>query len=113
MYGNVGEKWIQVKELHIGKLTLSDVGSEFVIGDYYSVPHGYASIKYDGVLLFIPDKMFSEHFVTLNDYNRYCRVGSIINLNANGTFGTYSVENIENDGDDENFVFLKLKKGCK
>ena len=36
---------------------------EFEIAPYYSVPHGYTSIKYEGILLFIPDDIFNEHLV--------------------------------------------------
>ena len=63
MYGNEGEKWVMTKPLSLNGLTLNGVGTEFEITPYYSVPHGYASIQYEGILLFIPDKFFEEHFI--------------------------------------------------
>ena len=52
MYGNEGERWIMIKELIINSLIINEEGTEFEIAPYYSVPHGYTSIKYEGILLF-------------------------------------------------------------
>ena len=50
MYGNEGEKWVMITELSINGLMINEVGTEFEIAPYYSVPHGYTSIKYEGIL---------------------------------------------------------------
>jgi len=106
MYGNVGEKWVQVKDLDLGNMHLRCTGDTFEIQDYYAVPHGYSSIKYNGVLLFVPDKIFKEHFVVEEEYKKYARCGSIIKVNANGNLRTYEIDNI--DGDNY-YVTLNLK----
>jgi len=107
IYGNVGEKWVQIKELKLGALDLKEIGTEFTIKDYYSVPHGFASIEYKGVLLFIPDKIFEEHFVKWNKYKQYYQLGDRIMINANGNLSTYTIEYIKGDG---NCVTLDLKQ---
>lgn len=98
IYGNVGEKWVQIKELKLGALDLKEIGTEFIIMDYHSVPHGYASIEYKGVLLFIPDKIFEEHFVEWSKYKQYYQLGDQIMINANGNLSTYTIEGIEGNG---------------
>ncbi|EXG87746.1 hypothetical protein K413DRAFT_4644 [Clostridium sp. ASBs410] len=107
IYGNVGEKWVQIKESRLGALDLKEMGSEFEIKDYYSVPHGYASIEYNGVLLFIPDNIFEKHFVKWSEYKQYYQLGDQIMINANGNLGTYTIEYIKGDG---NCVTLDLKQ---
>lgn len=107
IYGNVGEKWVQIKELKLGALDLREIGTEFTIKDYYSVPHGFASIEYKGVLLFIPDKIFEEHFVKWSEYKQYYQLGDRIMINANGNFSTYLIENITGAG---HYVTLELEQ---
>ena len=107
MYGNEGEKWIMTKKLSINGLTVNEVGTEFEIAPYYSVPHGYVSIKYEGILLFIPDEVFEEHFVRLNTYKQYYCLGDIIKINANGNLGDYSIEGIDGDG---HYITLRLER---
>lgn len=107
MYGNEGEKWVMVKELSINGLMINEAGTEFEIAPYYSVPHGYAAIKYEGILLFIPDNIFEEHFVKLEKYKQYYQLGDIIKINANGNLGEYVVEDISGDG---HYVTLQLEQ---
>jgi len=107
MYGNTGEKWVMIRELSINGLMLNEVGTEFSIGEYYSVPHGFVSVKYEGMLLFIPDKVFLEHFVKWSDYKQYYHLGDIIKINANGNLSEYSIENITGDG---HYVTLALEQ---
>ncbi len=98
MYGNEGEKWIMTKILSIGGLGISAVGREFEIKPYHSVPHGYASIQYEGILLFIPDEIFEEHFIKLETYKQYYQLGDIIKINVNGNLSEYVIENISGTG---------------
>lgn len=107
MHGNEGEAWILVKPLTLNRLRLNDVGTEFKIAPYYSVPHGYASISYEGVLLFILDKVFEEHFVKKSVYDQYAKVGDTIKINANGNLGTYTIEHIKGNG---YYVTLELEQ---
>lgn len=107
MYGNEGEKWVMTKALSLNSLTINEVGTEFEIKPYYSVPHGYASIQHEGILLFIPDKVFKEHFVRLDTYKQYYHLGDIIKINANGNFGDYSIVRIDGDG---HYITLRLKR---
>lgn len=107
MYGNEGEKWVMVKELSINGLMINEAGTEFEIAPYYSVPHGYAAIKYEGILLFIPDNIFEEHFVKLEKYKQYYQLGDIIKINANGNLGEYVIEDISGDG---HYVTLQLEQ---
>ena len=106
MYGNVGERWIQVKKVDLNGLTLNEIGSEFVIQEYYSVPHGYASIKSNNILLFIPDEIFKESFVPFDKYKKYYTLGDYVSINANGSLRTYSIENIEGDG---HYITLRME----
>jgi len=94
MYGNTGERWVMIKELSLNGMIINEAGTEFEIGEYYSVPHGYTSIEYEGCLLFVPDELFLEHFVKWEIYKKYYRLGDKIMLNANGNLGTYSIESI-------------------
>lgn len=107
MYGNEGEKWVMVKELSINGLMINEVGTEFEIAPYYSVPHGYSSIKYESILIFIPDKVFEEHFVRLDKYKQYYQLGDVIKINANGHLGEYTIESIDGNG---NYVTLELEQ---
>lgn len=107
IYGNVGEKWVQIKELKLGALDLKEIGTEFTIKDYYSVPHGYASIEYNGILLFIPDDVFEEHFVRWSEYKKYYQLGDRIMINANGNLSTYTIEHIKGDG---HYVTLEIEQ---
>lgn len=107
MYGNEGERWVMTNELSINGLMINEVGTEFEIHPYYSVPHGYASIKYEGILLFIPDKIFEAHFVRWDTYKQYYHLGDIIKINANGNLGDYSIEGIDGNG---HYVTLKLEQ---
>lgn len=107
MYGNEGEKWVMVKELSINGLMINEVGTEFEIAPHYSVPHGYTSIKYEGILIFIPDKVFEEHFVRLDTYKQYYNLGDIIKINANGNLGDYSIEGIDGNG---YYITLRLER---
>lgn len=107
MYGNEGESWVQVKPLNLNGLRLNNVGGEFKIAPYHSVPHGYASISYEGVLLFILDKVFEEHFVRKTVYDQYAKVGDTIKINANGNLGTYTIEHIKGNG---YYVTLELEQ---
>lgn len=106
MYGNVGERWIQVKKIDLNGLVLNEIGSEFVIQEYYSVPHGYASIKFNDILLFIPDELFKASFVTFGKYKKYYNLGDCVNINANGNLRTYTIENIDGDG---HYITLSLE----
>ena len=94
MYGNEGEKWVMTKPLSLNGLTLNGVGTEFEITPYYSVPHGYASIQYEGILLFIPDKFFEEHFIKWEVYKQYYQLGDVIKVNLS----EYVIENISGTG---------------
>ncbi|WP_156882270.1 hypothetical protein [Lacrimispora indolis] len=96
-----------IKELKLEALSLTDVGIEFKIKDYYSIPHGYASIEYNGILLFIPDRIFEEHFIRLSEYKKYYQLGDRIMINANGNFSTYLIENITGAG---HYVTLELEQ---
>lgn len=107
MYGNEGEKWVMINELSINGLMLNEVGTEFEIAPYYSVPHGYTSIKYEGILLFIPDKVFEEYFVRLETYKQYYNLGDIIKINANGNLGDYTIEGIDGNG---HYITLRLER---
>ena len=98
MYGNEGEAWVMVKALDIDGLTLDMVGKEYKIAPYHSVPHGYASIEHEKVLLYIPDKIFEDHFVRKKVYEQYASLGDRIKINANGNMGTYVIKNITGDG---------------
>lgn len=106
MYGNTGEKWVQIKELSLNHLELKEVGTEFTIGEYYSVPHGYTSIKHEECLIFIPDCIFEEHFVRWEIYKQYYQLGDVIMVNANGNLGKYVIEHIDGDSC---YVNLTLK----
>lgn len=106
MYGNEGEKWVMITELSINGLMINEVGTEFEIAPYYSVPHGYTSIKYEGILLFIPDDIFNEHFVKLEKYKQYYQLGDVIKINANGNLSEYIIEDITGDG---HYVTLHLE----
>lgn len=107
MYGNEGEKWVMVKPLSLENLKINEVGTEFEIAPYHNVPHGYASIEYEGVLLYIPDKIFEEHFAREVVYKKYSRLGDRILINANGNLGTYVIEEITGDG---HYVTLHLEQ---
>lgn len=107
MYGNEGECWIMVKALSLNGLCIDKVGEVFQIGPYYSVPHGFVSINCEGLLLFMPDGVFEEHFVKRSIYEQYYRLGDIIKINANGNLGAYSIEDITGDG---HYVTLKLEQ---
>jgi hypothetical protein len=106
MYGNVGQIWVQIKKIDLNGLVLNEVGSNFTIQNYYSVPHGYASIKYNDILLFIPDKVFEECFVPFDKYKQYYTLGDCVNINANGNLRTYTIENIDGDG---HYITLSLE----
>lgn len=107
MYSNEGEKWVMVKPLTLGNLKIDEVGKEFKIAPYHSVPHGYASIEYEKVLLYIPDKVFEAHFVRKVVYEKYAGLGDRILINANGNLGTYTIEDITGDG---HYVTLHLEQ---
>lgn len=49
MYGNEGEAWIMTKVLSMEGLKLENVGQEYKIAPYHSVPHGYASIEHGNI----------------------------------------------------------------
>jgi hypothetical protein len=108
MYGNVGDKYILVKEIDKIGLILNDIGSEYEIQEYYSVPHGYTSIKHNGILLFIPDELFNKGFVKSEQYSRYKREGSVLYVNANGNLREYEIDTINSD-DKAHYVTLHLK----
>lgn len=107
MYGNEGEKWVMVKPLSLENLKMNEVGREFKIAPYHSVPHGYASIEYEGILLYIPDKVFEEHFVREAVYKKYSCLGDRILVNANGNLGTYVIEAITGNS---HYVTLHLEQ---
>lgn len=107
MYGNEGEAWVMVKALNIDGLSLDRVGEEYKIAPYYSVPHGYASIEHENVLLYIPDRIFEDHFVRKKVYEQYAGLGDQIKINANGNLGTYVIENITGNSC---YVTLQMKK---
>ena len=110
MYGNVGEKYIQIKEINQGGLKIKNIGEEFEIQEYYSVPHGYTSIKCDGILIFVPDKLFNECFVVKELYNTYLKQGDNIKVNVNGEFRTYEITVIETtSGGGSHYVSLGLE----
>lgn len=107
MYGNEGEKWVMTKQLSLNNLTINEVGTEFEIKPYHSVPHGYASIQYEGILLYIPDEVFKEHFVKWETYKQHYQLGDAIKINANGNLGTYTIEHIKGNG---HYVTLELEQ---
>lgn len=107
MYGNEGEKWVMTKKLSLNGLTINEVGTEFEIKPYHSVPHGYASIQCEGILLFIPDKVFEEHFVKWETYKQHYQMGDLIKINANGNLSEYVIENISGNG---HYVTLELEQ---
>lgn len=107
MYGNEGEKWVMTKQLSLNGLTINKVGTEFEIQPYHSVPHGYASIQYEGILLYIPDKVFEEHFVKWETYKQHYQLGDVIKINANGNLSEYVIENISGNG---HYVTLELEQ---
>lgn len=107
MYGNECERWVMTHKLSVNGLMINEVGTEFKIAQYYSVPHGYTSIQYEGILLFIPDKIFENHFVKWDIYKQYYNLGDYVMINANGNLGTYSIEDINGDGE---YVTLMLKR---
>lgn len=107
MYGNEGEAWIMTKALSMEGLKLDNVGQEYKIAPYHSVPHGYASIEHENILLYIPDKIFEEHFVRKEVYKQYAGLGDRIKINANGNMGVYVIENITGDGC---YVTLQMKR---
>lgn len=107
MYGNEGERWVMISELSLNGLMINEVGTVFKIAPYHSVPHGYASIEYEGILLFIPDQVFQDHFVRWDTYKQYYNVGDIIKINANGTLADYSIGRVEGDG---YYVTLRLER---
>ncbi|MGL6201496.1 MAG: hypothetical protein ACRC3H_21450 [Lachnospiraceae bacterium] len=84
MYGNTGECWVMIKELELNGLMINEAGTEFKIDEYYSVPHGYTAITYEGCLIYMPDAIFEECFVKWDVYKQYYQLETII-LNANGT----------------------------
>ena len=100
-------KGVMINELSINSLMINEVGTEFEITPYYSAPPGYTSIKYEGILLFIPDKMFEEHFVKSDTYKQYYHLGDIIKINANGNLGDYSIEGIDGDG---HYITLRMER---
>ena len=108
MYGNVGDKYTLVKEIDNGGLILNDIGGEYEIQEYYSVPHGYTSIKHGDILLFIPDEVFNNNFVKKEQYSRYKREGSTLYLNANGNLREYEIDTMNSD-DKAHYVTLHLK----
>lgn len=95
MYGNEKEPWVMVKPLLLNGFQLDKVGDIFEIGPYYSVPHGYTSIQHEGILLYIPDQIFVQHFSKKTLYDQYVRIGSIIRLDINGNFGDYVIKSIQ------------------
>lgn len=107
MYGNEGEKWVMTKPLSLNGLTINEVGTEFEIKPYHSVPHGYASIQYESILLFIPDKIFEEHFVKWEVYKQHYQLGDVIKVNANGNLNEYVIEGISGNG---HYVTLELEE---
>ena len=107
MYGNEGEAWVMVKALNIGGLSLDRVGEEYKIAPYHYVPHGYASIEHEMILIYIPDRIFEEHFVGKKVYEQYVGLGDRIKINANGNLGTYVIENITGDG---HYATLQMKR---
>ena len=110
MYGNEGEKWVMTKKLSLTGLIFNAVGTEFEIKPYYSVPHGYVSIQYEGVLLFIPEKIFVEHFVKLETYKQYYRLGDVIKINAGGNLSEYVIEKFSGNGD---YVTMELEQNLR
>lgn len=109
MYSNVGDKYIQVKEINKDGFKLNNIGTEYVIQEYYSVPHGYTSIKYNGILMFIPDNLFNNCFVKEDLYNKYIKQGDNLRVNVNGEFRTYEVVCIEQTGNGTHYVSLGLE----
>lgn len=95
MYGNVGDIYIQIKEIDKNGLKLNNIGDEYKIQEYYSVPHGYTSIKCNEVLMFIPDRLFDECFRKKEIYNNYLKQGDNIKVNVKGKLRTYEIVCIE------------------
>jgi hypothetical protein len=110
MYGNVGDKYIQIKEINQSGLKLNNIGEEYEIQEYYSVPHGYTSIECDGILIFVPDELFNKCFVIKEKYNRYLKQGDNIMVNVKGEFRTYEITCIEaTSGGGSHYVSLGLE----
>ena len=107
MYGNTGEKYVQIKKLNQDGLSIDKVGEEFKIGEYYSVPHGFTALSHSGCLIYVPDGIFKEHFVKWEVYKQFYCLGDKICINANGNLGKYSIEEIDGDG---HYVTLKLER---
>ena len=64
-------------------------------------------MKYESCLIYIPDKVFEEHFVKKNVYDQYAKLGDLLYINANGNLGSYTIENITGDG---HYVTLQLER---
>lgn len=109
MYGNVGDKYIQIKEINKRGFKLSNIGEQYTIQEYYSVPHGFTSIKCNDVLLFIPDILFEKCFVRREVYNRYVKTGDNLLVHVDGEFREYKVTWVESIGAGTDFVKLSLE----
>ena len=107
MYGNEGDRYVQVKKLCVDGLNIDYIGKTVEIGQYYSVPHGLTALKYNNILVYVPDKLFEEHFVREEVYKQYLTYGDKICINANGNLNVYCIEEIQGEG---HFVTLRLKK---
>ena len=63
--------------------------------------------SFQQVHIFIPDKVFEEHFVRLDTYKQYYHLGDIIKINANGNLEDYSIVRIDGDG---HYITLRLER---
>lgn len=107
MYGNTGEIYVQIKKLCLDGLLLDKMGEEFKIGEYYSTPHGFTALEHGGCLLYVPDKIFDDHFVKWAVYKQYYCLGDTISINACGNLGEYTIEGIDGDG---HYITLMLER---
>ena len=96
------------KELIIDGFAFNDVGGEYEIQEYYTVPHGFASIKHEGILLFIPDNLFNEYFIKKDRYMKYRKEGDTLFLNVIGDLREYEINEIKAKGN-THYVTLELK----
>ena len=107
MYGNTGEKYVQIKKLDRDVLSIDKVGEEFKIGEYYSTPHRFTALNQGGCLIYVPDGVFKEHFVKWEIFKQFYSLGDVICINAKANLGKYSIERIDGDGQ---YVTLRLER---
>lgn len=106
MFGNEGERWVQIKPLNLEGITLDRTGEVFVVQEYCSLPHDYVAIKCKDIVCTLTDEVFLNHFIKETEYDYY-GVGSKLKLNIGGVLGTYYI-NVINPC--ESHITLKLTR---